>query len=441
MALLATFDNAGNFETAATLFQRVSARGAGEPGRGLEARESNILAGDMATSCKGALARTRYVVVLAYTSADQSCSNSVFNEFVDPTGCAGDAGVAGDNGDAGAAADEACVACRLTLDTLAIKKLAAQSGVGEVDILPIYYTQSGGTPDPVAQAAALAIATAAGSTALVTDETSLTTDLEALDLGSISQPVVLRRVYAWNRNSIARNGQLLVDSDGDGLSDDDELNLYHTDPRNYDTDGDGLGDGVEIKMGLDPLTPNVLQGCDPTQDDDGDRLNDCEEQILGTDPCQFDTDGDGFSDLVEVLRGTNPLVPENTLDSDRDGYANVDELAEHTDPFSIDLAFRADHAYFGTTAAGAPTADGRNCYDFTIGNVGLVATQAIPNPPFNDIVAGTNDIYVYLEMGFADRLTGEVSSLYVQPIVYAPPALSVPDGTIAITPDEFVLGN
>ncbi|HEC40137.1 hypothetical protein LCGC14_0860940 [marine sediment metagenome] len=44
------------------------------------------------------------------------------------------------------------------------------------------------------------------------------------------------------------------DSDGDGLSDGDEVNNYHTDPTNSDTDGDQYSDGQEIQMGTDPLS-------------------------------------------------------------------------------------------------------------------------------------------------------------------------------------------
>jgi hypothetical protein len=36
------------------------------------------------------------------------------------------------------------------------------------------------------------------------------------------------------------------DTDGDGLADGDELNIYGTDPTVFDTDGDGVGDGAEI---------------------------------------------------------------------------------------------------------------------------------------------------------------------------------------------------
>jgi hypothetical protein len=37
-----------------------------------------------------------------------------------------------------------------------------------------------------------------------------------------------------------------IDSDGDGLSDWDEVNVYNTDPHKVDTDGDYVGDGYEV---------------------------------------------------------------------------------------------------------------------------------------------------------------------------------------------------
>src|SRR5215207_6765485 len=53
------------------------------------------------------------------------------------------------------------------------------------------------------------------------------------------------------------------DRDGDGLYDDDEVEVYGTNPDVFDTDGDGVGDGEEIynrDQGFDtpyndPLTP------------------------------------------------------------------------------------------------------------------------------------------------------------------------------------------
>lgn len=47
-----------------------------------------------------------------------------------------------------------------------------------------------------------------------------------------------------------------VDMDLDGLTDEGEKNIFHTDPNNSDTDGDGYYDGVEVINGTDPLDEN-----------------------------------------------------------------------------------------------------------------------------------------------------------------------------------------
>ena len=47
--------------------------------------------------------------------------------------------------------------------------------------------------------------------------------------------------------------QWALDTDADGLGDEEEEQLYGTDPLNYDTDGDGVNDGWEINFGYDPL--------------------------------------------------------------------------------------------------------------------------------------------------------------------------------------------
>ena len=54
-------------------------------------------------------------------------------------------------------------------------------------------------------------------------------------------------------NSCSNDGSIgLADSDGDGLSDVSEVQIYGTDPRNPDTDGDGRSDGMEVLAGTDP---------------------------------------------------------------------------------------------------------------------------------------------------------------------------------------------
>jgi len=56
------------------------------------------------------------------------------------------------------------------------------------------------------------------------------------------------------------------DTDGDGLNDYDELNLYKTSPYLPDTDSDGTPDGVEVQNSTDPNCPTG-QDCSLTASD------------------------------------------------------------------------------------------------------------------------------------------------------------------------------
>ncbi|MFC5370529.1 thrombospondin type 3 repeat-containing protein, partial [Arcanobacterium bovis] len=136
----------------------------------------------------------------------------------------------------------------------------------------------------------------------------------------------------------------LLDSDGDGVSDLDEI-AKGTDPNKADTDGDGVNDGDEIAKGTDPLKPDtdgdglndgdeIAKGTDPLKPDtDGDGLNDGDEvNKYRTDPKNPDTDGDGVSDGDEIAKGTDPLKP----DTDGDGVNDGDEIAKGTDPLKPD---------------------------------------------------------------------------------------------------------
>ena len=122
-----------------------------------------------------------------------------------------------------------------------------------------------------------------------------------------------------------------VDSDGDGLTDDEEKEIG-TDPKNPDTDGDGVNDGDEV----DGSTNEDWDGdgkpdpTDPTNpDSDGDGINDGDEIKDGTDPNNPDTDGDGLTDGEEKDHGTDPKNP----DTDDDGINDGDEVngGDHND--------------------------------------------------------------------------------------------------------------
>jgi hypothetical protein len=127
------------------------------------------------------------------------------------------------------------------------------------------------------------------------------------------------------------------DTDGDKLNDREEVEVYNTNPTDADTDKDGLSDGDEIMIGSDPTLADTdgdglkdgdevnIYGSDPTlKDSDGDHLQDGDEiNVYGSDPTLKDTDGDKLNDGDEVnVYGTDPTLK----DSDSDGLADGDEV-------------------------------------------------------------------------------------------------------------------
>lgn len=115
-----------------------------------------------------------------------------------------------------------------------------------------------------------------------------------------------------------------LDTDNDGLTDDDEVNVYGTDPTLADTDGDTLSDGDEINIfGTDPLLTdsdadgmpdefeiaNALKATenDAGDDLDNDGLSNLEEYLTATLVNNNDTDGDGILDGDDV----DPLIPNS----------------------------------------------------------------------------------------------------------------------------------
>jgi len=90
----------------------------------------------------------------------------------------------------------------------------------------------------------------------------------------------------------ANASDAVLDGDADGLSNLEEYQLK-TLPTSVDTDGEGLSDGNEINVRhTDPLRA----------DTDGDGLSDYQELVTyNTNALIADTDGDGFSDQDEIL--------------------------------------------------------------------------------------------------------------------------------------------
>ena len=130
-------------------------------------------------------------------------------------------------------------------------------------------------------------------------------DVEFLDSDNDGLPDVLEIAIGTRPD--------LADTDGDTLTDYQEVYITGTDPTVYDSviegvsdadadcDSDGLSNSYEIELGSDP--------CSEFSDED--EFNDYDEAyIYGTDPTKTDTDDDGISDSSEIKLGLDPNDPQ-----------------------------------------------------------------------------------------------------------------------------------
>ena len=174
------------------------------------------------------------------------------------------------------------------------------------------------------------------------------------------------------------------DSDGDGLTDGDEL-AAGTDPNDPDTDADGIPDGAE------------------TLDTDGDGI---------VDGAEVDSDNDGIPDLLEV--GGNALLPQ---DSDSDGIPDFQDLDSDNDGISDALEQSGGLSLSGIDSDGdgvddaldadqTPGPDENN--DGVLDNA-LVDTDADGIPDFLDLDSDSDGAPDALE-GIADSDSDGVSN-------------------------------
>jgi gliding motility-associated-like protein len=215
---------------------------------------------------------------------------------------------------------------------------------------------------------------AQANTGYVFDHWTYTTGPMAASINSDTNSITI--TGAENIVAVFVLDGVIVDTDGDGLSDANEA-IAGTDPNNPDSDGDGENDNVEVggnpaapldtdgdgtmdafessivdtdgdgvsneldPENTNPCVPNINAGpCD--QDNDG--LINSQETTLGTNPTNPDTDGDGINDGVENANGSDPLDPcdpDNTLpgcqiDTDGDGLTDAIEATLGTDPNNPD---------------------------------------------------------------------------------------------------------
>lgn len=146
--------------------------------------------------------------------------------------------------------------------------------------------------------------------------------------------------WYWKSGPVPNSSSDIPDSDGDGLTDQEELtgsqNPYGepTDRHNADSDGDGLSDLYEcLTSETNPNTWATDGDIFPWPPPSGAVSNwwgsDSYENANGWDPLVFDENTNGIPDSWEMaFPGTNLYA-----DADNDGISNYDELLQNSNPY------------------------------------------------------------------------------------------------------------
>ncbi|MCC6877283.1 MAG: OmpA family protein [Sandaracinaceae bacterium] len=150
----------------------------------------------------------------------------------------------------------------------------------------------------------------------------------ALLLGDVAGTFAVSTVVSFGISVSIELGQRqqAIDSDGDGLGDEREVNAHRTDPNDPDTDDDLLSDGVEVRTGTNPTNPDT--DGDGAQDGREDASHDGRLDATESDPRVADTDAGGVPDGFELEHSMNARDPSDD-DADRDGVLqHVDECPD-----------------------------------------------------------------------------------------------------------------
>jgi len=239
--------------------------------------------------------------------------------------------------------------------------------------------------------------------------------LGGLDYTSLASRNVVKSLIVRSLRSDPRVSGRVVDSDGDGLPDDQDQPFIHgTNQFVADTDGDCFDDNFEVlhsDLGFDPAVKDI-RGCDPAspltrncvcRDTDGDGLSQFAEAYLKTRPGLVDSDGDGLPDGLEAQYGLDPLTPNYNVDTDNDGIPDIEEIRAGTDPTVPDRNLY-DLAAVHYTSSPTVQPDGSVCYDYVVSNLELVT------PPSG---VGANQAgYNLFKIWFAEAPESAVSSDY-----------------------------
>ncbi|MDZ4677091.1 MAG: hypothetical protein SGI74_06225 [Oligoflexia bacterium] len=226
-------------------------------------------------------------------------------------------------------------------------------------------------------------------------DTNAMPDFEIDDLlnnaGAHADTYQVNKILVYNLNSAVclDKKRISLDSDADGLCDDDETYTTKTDPQNRFSKGDGYGDYFHY---ISKVTGGSLPVCYDRTDEDFDLLTACEELYMynehptGTklnraDAKNPDTDFDWFIDGIEYLMLKNrssALDMFNVFKSyDGEPVNAGEQITQHRNPLFYDYNMAPTEMYDTRIEFDKYNDQGQSCYRFKQDNLKLFHTKSV----------------------------------------------------------------
>lgn len=184
---------------------------------------------------------------------------------------------------------------------------------------------------------------AVSNAGLLIGDNIVTITVEYNDGSICTEEIIVTNYLESNMNNLDID---MSDVDGDGLNGFVE-ELYGSNPECIDTDGDGLSDYEDLFiLGYSPASADSDNNgiLDSEEDADGDGLTNLEEIMYATDNCTIDSDGDLLTDFEEIMEyNTNPVLK----DSDDDGVSDDWEIKNGYDPNLKESSFIVEYNCVG----------------------------------------------------------------------------------------------
>lgn len=302
---------------------------------------------------------------------------------------------------------------------------------GGMSFFPVFYTSPGAKNQGQQLASAQSLMDEIAhevdpnqKTILLTDITSKKDSLCQYIQPSVPVNYELNQFYAINISAVMKKNVFLVDTDGDGFSDADEMRLGYNPAKSH---SGVFHDALCLRLGLS------LAECDQQKNDlicerepfNFFGLSPCDEQIsiklFGKKISSVDSDKDAVPDWLELVRNMNPLRVDTFESPFADGLYNFIKLSKGLDILSNFKLYPVEDRNildFRLFESPQSCSGSTKRYDYQIGNIPFVDTLAYEDENKNLDLSHAENENVLLVFSYWKSMGGIdlPTKMYVQKI-------------------------